>query len=265
MHRHLMVSRGGQRDEPHLIALKDPHSDMKSLVHHFDRAYIINLIDRVDRRRHVIEEFRQIGIDVPNSSVHLHLAARPADKGTFRHIGELGCFVSHKQILEFAVRDNLRNVLVFEDDVQFQNVNAEAIREILSSLEHQKWDIVYFGYLQPEDKGLSGSLVEWSGATLGGHFYAVNGHFLQPMLQYMQACEARPAGHPDGGSMCRDATYNHFRLIKNDIRVLIAVPNLATQRSSRTDLHELAFYDRLAWLRPVTDLARRVKTSIKRR
>src|SRR6267154_1808726 len=119
---------------------------MKSIIDCFDRAYIINLIDRTDRRQDVVKEFQRIGIEVPNPKVHFHTAIRPVDKGNFCHPGERGCFQSHKQILEFALWDGLKNVLIFEDDVGFRRVDTTALRDALVSLSCRDWDVIYFGY-----------------------------------------------------------------------------------------------------------------------
>ena len=54
---------------------------MKRIIEHFDRAYIINLEDRLDRRKEVIQEFGQVGINVPNESVRFYNAKRLTEKG----------------------------------------------------------------------------------------------------------------------------------------------------------------------------------------
>ena len=64
--------------------------------------------------------------------------------------------------------------------------------------------------------------------------------------------------------MGRDATYNHIRYVVPGVRVFLAVPNLAFQRSSRTNIGALALYDRAVWLRPLIEAARNVKNKIRR-
>src|SRR5262249_44328703 len=153
----------------------------------------------------------------------------------------------------------------FEDDFCFRRLPPETISAVTAAIPKTAWDIIYFGYLHPSDGGLCGPLSRLtSDHTIGGHFYSVNGPFIQPMLKFMQETQARPHGHPDGGSMCRDATYNHLRIVRPDIRVYLAVPSLAIQRSSRTDLHDLAIYDRIALLRPMMGAMRRLKTELHR-
>lgn len=237
---------------------------MKRLIDFFDRTYIINLEDRSDRRRGVEGEFRAIGMEVPNEKVRFYTAVRPTVQGDFYSIGAKGSFSSHRNVLKLAADEGLDNVLVVEDDVSFRNVRAEAVESVLASLCEQAWDVVYFGYLEPAVPGLPGPLSPWPHDTLGGHFYAVNKRFLGIMIQYMNECELRPRNHPDGGPMSRDGAFNHIRYIKPNIRVLLAIPNFAHQRSSRTDIAPVKFFDRINWLRPTLQLLRNWKTQVRK-
>jgi hypothetical protein len=149
--------------------------------------------------------------------------------------------------------------LIFEDDVRFSRVDTGQIQQIAKELAQHNWDIVYFGYLAPQGVPAEQPLVPWNGPTTGGHFYGVTGKFIADMSQYMHACMTRPPGHPDGGPMFRDGAYNHVRGVMHDIRIFLSVPNLARQRSSRTDLHSLRFYDRIKPLAPMLAALRAAK------
>jgi GR25 family glycosyltransferase involved in LPS biosynthesis len=237
---------------------------MKQIIDYFDRCYIINLLDRTDRRRQVIKEFRRVGIDIPSERVKFHTAIRPADKGAFTDIGTRGCFISHRNVLEAAQSDRLRNVLVFEDDVSFRKVDRGFVDELIQELSKKSWDVVLFGYARPFDReDLSGPLALWPNDILGLHFYAVNGPFIGKMLQYMKECERRPRGHPDGGPMPADGAYNHVRYVNKDVTLLLSVPSLAFQRSSRTDIASTHVFDRVACLSPIIRGVRSIKHWIK--
>jgi glycosyl transferase family 25 len=232
---------------------------MKKIIEYFDRAYVINLQDRIDRRRQAEREFFGIGIDIPNQKVKFFTATRPTEKGAFPSVGIRGNFTSHKEVLKLANDDRLRNVLVFEDDISFRSVDPQLVEKIATQLEHEEWDVVYFGYLSPSDDGLTGPLMDWPSDLMGAHFYAVNGRFIPTMLEYMLKCELLPPGHPYGGPITADGAYNHVRYVIPNIRVLISVPNLAHQRSSRTDLHPTGLFDKIVPLRPLLQWARAVK------
>ena len=237
--------------------------EMKQIIEYFDRAYIINLSDRTDRRGQAEREFRGVGITVPNPRVQFYTATRPTDKGSFADIGTRGCFSSHKNILNIANRDCLRNVLIFEDDVSFRKVTPTFEGQLITQLSNEDWDVVYFGYLLPPDDALKGPLARWPNDILGAHFYAVNGRFIGTMLQYMNECELRPRDHPDGGPMVPDGAYNHVRYLNPNINLFLAVPGLAHQRSSRTDVGSRQIFDEVICLRSVMRGLREIKHRVR--
>jgi hypothetical protein len=232
---------------------------MKRLITIFDCAYIINLRDRHDRREQVEKEFHDIGLDIPNEQVRFYTATRPADRGNYHSVGARGAFTSHRNVLELAAADKLRNVLVFEDDVAFRDVGEDYIAKIIAQLSEENWDLLYFGYASPSDQALVGPLIPWTRITIGTHFYAVNGHFISRMLEYMRESETGPAGDSEHGPTSADGIYNRVRLRNPDIRVLLTAPSLAFQRSSRTDLQPVSIYDRIPVLAPVMRTARKLK------
>lgn len=236
---------------------------MKRIIEYFDRAYIINLEDRQDRREGAIQEFRRLGIDAPSQNVRFYNAKRLNEKGPFPDVGTRGAFNSHRSVFELASRDALRNVLVFEDDVSFRDVDPLVEDQIIAQLTHNEWDIVHFGYLSPVDKDLDGPLVDFSKGVVGAHFYAVNGHFIDHLIEFMNQCEIRPPGHPDGGPMTADGALNHIRVLIPDMRVLLAVPNLADQRSSRSDVTPRPILDHIAMLRPLVSRGRALKHKLR--
>lgn len=233
---------------------------MRRLVSEFDRAYIINLHDRVDRKQEVVGEFGKIGLTIPDDHVRFYTATRPTDRGNFPSAGARGVFTSHRNVLELAAKDKLQNVLVFEDDIAFRNVGNDCISQVIRRLHEIDWDLIYFGYyLRTNPPPLLGPLVPWKEITIGTHFYAVNGHFIGRMLEYMRDSEVGPAGDSERGPTSADGIHNRIRLIDPDIRVLLASPSLAFQRSSRTDLQPLSIYDKLPLLASCMRVARKIK------
>ena len=236
---------------------------MKRVIAEFDRAYIINLRDRLDRRQEVKDEFGKIGLTIPNEQVRLYTATRPTHRGNFHSLGARGAFSSHRNVLELAAKDKLQNVLVFEDDVSFRDVGDDCITQIIACLSDKDWDLIYFGYNSPLDQALVGPLIPWTSITIGTHFYAVNGRFMNRMLEYMRDSEAGPTGDSEHGPTSADGIYNRVRLRYPDIRVLLATPSLAFQRSSRTDLQPVSIYDRVPFLAPSLRTARKLKHQLR--
>jgi hypothetical protein len=211
----------------------------------------------------VIGEFHRIGTDLPGKKVDFFTAVRPPDRANFQDVGTRGCFNSHRSILQLADQKNLRNVLVFEDDVWFRDVGALFENQLLAQLDQEDWDLVFFGYLKPADRALTGPLVRWPQDILGAHCYGVNGHFVQTMIRYMNDCEQRPRDHPEGGPMPADGVYNHIRYLNPGIKLFLSAPSLAHQRNSRTDIAKRKFFDDIVWLRRVIVGLRSVKHRIR--
>jgi len=237
---------------------------MKRIIEYFDRAYIINLAERTDRRKDAVREFARIGIGIPNEKVNFLTAERPADAGIFHSIGVRGCYESHKSVLLTAAREQLSNVLILEDDVWFQDIKTDFEHSVLTQIRSVEWDLLFLGRLLPSDDGFQPPLDRCNVDIKGGQFYAVNGHFLPRLLKFMDACEARPRDHPDGGPMPIDGIYNHIRYGNRDISLFVATPNLARQRSSRSDITPNKFIDQIGWLRGVVGFARNVKNRVRK-
>jgi hypothetical protein len=79
----------------------------------------------------------------------------------------------------------LWNSLVFEVDFCFRRLPPETISAVTVAIT--KWDIIYFAiciHRMAACAALSSRLT--SDCTVGGHFYAVNGPFICPMLKFTQ-------------------------------------------------------------------------------
>ena len=71
----------------------------------------INLLNRTDRKEHVINELKKIGI---NDNVERFNAIKLEN-------GALGCSMSHLKCLEIAKQNDWESVLIIEDDIKFLN------------------------------------------------------------------------------------------------------------------------------------------------
>ncbi|MCK9416222.1 hypothetical protein M0Q97_06150 [Candidatus Dojkabacteria bacterium] len=102
----------------------------------FEAIYVINLDERIDRWEHAQEEFKKAGI---LDRVQRFSGIRDAD-------GRLGIIKSNLAIIKIAKEKKLKNVLIFEDDVQFivdnpQDILAKTIQQI----GNIKWHLFYLG------------------------------------------------------------------------------------------------------------------------
>jgi glycosyl transferase family 25 len=98
-----------------------------------DRVYCISLEENINNRKNLTSIFKSYGFEV-----YFHIVNRNNDPTQ-------GCMNSHIWCLEDAKKNNYNNILIFEDDVTFND-------EIISSFEKQKieipqdFDIFYLGY-----------------------------------------------------------------------------------------------------------------------
>ena len=237
---------------------------MRRIFEFFDQTYIINLRDREDRKTGCVREFDRIGMSVSTDRIQFYAAERPMERGDFPSIGSRGSYTSHHRVLELAIQAKAQNLLVVEDDILFRSTTARHEDQLIEFLSRGQWDVFYFGILKPSDGDLKGPVANWTTPTIGGHFYGVNGGFMRTMAAYMQECQGRPAGHPLGGPTFRDGAYNNIRLLNPKLRFYLSVPTLGLQRSSRTDLHELQFYDKSKFIRPVVNQLRFLKNHLRR-
>jgi len=135
-----------------------------------DKVFIINLEHRTDRKESILKQLAKVGV----TDYEFFPAIRPTEEevhawsprfldpmpGWFQgdetkyKIGSLGCLLSHRAIMKICIERNYQNVLILEDDTEFQ------IGCPLSSV----WDIV-----KPPDFGLLYLAGNHRGSTLFPH------------------------------------------------------------------------------------------------
>lgn len=104
---------------------------------YFEGIYCINLPHRVDRWNTAQIEFEKAGLGklverfdgVPNTE-------EPA----------IGCRTAHINVIKHAKARNLKNVLIFEDDIEYLAPSNELLPTILEQLKNiDDWGLCYFG------------------------------------------------------------------------------------------------------------------------
>lgn len=227
----------------------------------FDLVMVINLPHRTDRQREVRAELARIGSPVDDRKVRIFAAVRPADSRGFSSIGARGCFLSHLGALKEAARSGARSVLLLEDDVDFSTDFTTRWPAIAKQLAIHDWDVFYGAWLQL-DQPLTGRgllVLPPAVSVMGAHMVAIRGPAINEALTYLNAMLTRPAGDPQGGPMHVDGAYGWYRAAHPERVTLFQSVPLAHQRSSRTDIHALRWFDRWAGVRSLAQLARRTR------
>ena len=235
-----------------------------SLATFFERIYIINLASRQDRREEMQVELQKIGLSLSHPAVQLFAAVRPSVRGEWPSVGARGCFMSHLSVLKDAEAKGYRNILIFEDDVSFIKGFKDRIDVTLKALGMSRWDIFYGGYEAADRKYwiLNNdplNIIE-PGVPLGTtHFVAFNRSVIEELRKYLDLMINRKCGDPKGGPMHVDGAYSWFRIENSKIVTIAAVPELGHQRSSRTDIHDLKWKDKIPILKSFVGVARKIR------
>jgi glycosyl transferase family 25 len=107
----------------------------------FEEIHCINLDRRQDRWQECQQEFEKHNLLVERFSA---IDGKSLEKHPTLNPGQVGAIYSHRGVIELARAKNLENILILEDDVQFdENLNLK-FSEIYNRIPDD-WDIILFG------------------------------------------------------------------------------------------------------------------------
>lgn len=202
---------------------------------------IVNLAHRDDRRREMNGELRKVGL-AGDARVQFFDACAFDDAGDFYSRGARGCYESHVAILREAAATGA-SVLILEDDADFVP-GAES--HVIPDGTH----IFYGGYTLTSDPNPLVSDI------VGSHMMGFSAEIVPRILHYFDTLSYE-GKHPPV-----DAAYIWYRRAFPDVATHFAVPPIAHQRPSRTDIGEARFFDKLPILREIAGGARKLKRAI---
>ena len=116
-------------------------SDISTIVNpvtaswdNFDRIVCLNVLERPERLAHAKQEFEKVGI---LDSVDFRIAPRRKN----------GCFEAHWNAIHEGFQDGLDNILIFEDDVVFNEGWQQVIKDTNGFVkEEPDWEYLNIGY-----------------------------------------------------------------------------------------------------------------------
>jgi hypothetical protein len=217
-------------------------------------VHVINLRSRADRRAEMLAQLGRIGLDFDSHQLGLFEASKPLDAAGFPSVGVRGCFMSHLAVLRHALRAGASSVLILEDDLNFCEDFRSKFNAVAGTLESHDWGMFYGVYVLEDPligSGAALTRVDPQRPIMTTAFVAVNGRHIAALVDYLEAMLERPPGDAQGGPMHIDGAYGWFRQSHPEVSTWLATPSLGFQRSSRTDVHPLRWYDRgvgSAWL-----------------
>lgn len=145
----------------------------------FDHIYILNLDRRHDRWQKIVKQ-----LDIAQISKAVRFSA--IDKQP----GWIGCFESHLAILQTALDNKARNVLILEDDAELYHdwnvIWQSAVKQIPDN-----WDMLYLGFNLNPDTNLPPPFISHHllhlNDVLTTHAYAVNGKYMPDLINNIKA------------------------------------------------------------------------------
>lgn len=237
---------------------------------YFDRVFIINLRERIDRRAAMSAELARVGLTPAPGQVEFFPAIKTSEAAGFINAGYHGCFRSHLEIYKLARDIGAQHLLVLEDDAELSPRFDRDQASIIEQLQSQPWGVAMLGYAFPhhgvaKSSGAMSSngrtrLIPFPGEVTGSHFYAVHHTVLERLIDAFEGMLRRPPGHPDGGPMSPDGAINFFLARNSDVPAFAASPSLGGQRSSPSDIMP-RWFDRLPGVRQTVRVLRQARRS----
>jgi hypothetical protein len=139
----------------------------------FDRLYCVSLRERDDRRRSALREFANVGL---------------ADRVEFvlgehhPHNMEQGVYESHMMCLRKGLEAGAKNIVVFEDDVEFDRFDPERLRSCTDWLgQHPEWKVLLLGALIRSSRKTANPCVQKVRYQSLSHAYALNRHYAEAL------------------------------------------------------------------------------------
>lgn len=172
---------------------------MSNVFDFFDGIFFINMNHRKDRLESVTTEFEKQNIDAdryPGCKVYIEdlhpstynqLVSPHGTKAKYIE-SAIGCKTSQYNIIRLAKERGYKNVLIFEDDIQFvfdKETTAETLKGALSELP-EDYDLLYFSgnHLHPlQDVGKK--FLKRTSGTLTCHAYCINSKIFDFLLDDM--------------------------------------------------------------------------------
>lgn len=200
---------------------------MITLNNYFEKIYCINLERRKDRWESVKNEFIKNEIIVEKYNA---IDGKIITNSSQLKDGEVGCLLSHLNILIDCQKNKVKNVLILEDDVQFcDDLNVKFSQYIK---ELPDWDMLYFGanhaLCNPYENNPPIKITNHIYRILHAystHAYAVNQNSYQYLIDNISKMM-----YP------LDVTYSR---IQKDLRVYLFRPHLAWQSEGYSDIMEV--------------------------
>lgn len=210
----------------------------------FDRIVVVSLKRRPDRLKQFRANFKEHGwpFALPSWFDAVDGNKVPTPIGWEQGGGAWGCMSSHREILGRAIQDDVKNLLVFEDDAYMRPGGVERLLKFLDDVDSLPWDQLMLGgqHYNYEPKEVRPGVAKCENCQRT-HAYAIRGPFLRDL--YAHWCSPNSKVHCDWLMGPLHSKYN----------VYAPVPFIFGQESGASDISGRK-NPRMAWDAPPPDL-----------
>ena len=188
-------------------------------------SFYINLEHRTDRKEHVENELKKIGIKASRFN-----AIKMKN-------GAIGCSMSHLKILENAKKNNLEHVLIVEDDITF--LDSELFKTQINTFlknHENNWDVILLaGNNMPPYEKIDDTCVKVSRCqTTTG--YLVNGHYINVLAANVKMGLTNLLNKPDEKS--KYAIDKFWFILQSVNKWFLIIPLTVVQREDYSDIEQ---------------------------
>jgi hypothetical protein len=230
---------------------------------------LINLPRRTDRFRATMRELDRVTGRRLHVGEDLELLRPPTfdEAAGFINPAYRSCLHAHLEAARLGQASGADRVLVLEDDVTFHPAWDHLESRALAELAGTDWDIANLGWesaTEPADldsphvplvddagegadrsaenrAGRAGAgddvWQRFRGELIGSHAYLLTGRFLPTWIAHLEAIAHGVPGDDLRGPMAPDGALNTITWVDTSVVRLRAVPSLAGQRPSRSDVN----------------------------
>jgi hypothetical protein len=140
---------------------------------YFDRLYCISLKEREDRRQSALEEFSKVGL---SDRVEFEIGQRHSNNI------EQEVYESHMLCLRKGLEAGAKNIVIFEDDIEFDCFDPERLRSCTEFLrQHPEWKVLLIGALIRSSRKTANPCVQKVRYQSLTHAYALNRHYAETL------------------------------------------------------------------------------------
>ncbi|MGV8059257.1 MAG: glycosyltransferase [Smithellaceae bacterium] len=141
----------------------------------FDRLYCISLREREDRRKSALKEFSKVGLA---DRVEFVIGERKLHSCNT----EKGVYESHMMCLRKGLEAGAKNIIVFEDDIEFDRFDSERLRSCTEFLrQHPEWKVLLLGALIRSSGKTTNPCIQKARYQSLTHAYALNRHYAETL------------------------------------------------------------------------------------